>query len=240
MGRASGGPVLRAVLRSGSGKRKRQGPDCGAVFSLTPEAFADALRVAVRGFCELRPSQAERLYAHYSLLGRWNRVVNLTGVRTAEELFAFHYAESLFLAAHLPAVPASVLDIGSGAGLPGIPVAVAREDCRVTLTEADRRKASFLREATRDWRNVRVHFGRAEFISETFDWAISRAVRPERVLSVARRRARRVGLLVGGGVIEQLEGFHDVRWEYRAKCPWGRERWLLLGMFGPGGSQGPV
>ena len=75
-------------------------------------------------------------------------------------------------------------DIGSGAGFPGIPVAVLRPECQVALIESDHRKAAFLREATRDYPNVRIMRERAESAGEEFDWALSRAREPRRIAGV--------------------------------------------------------
>ena len=111
------------------------------------------------------------------MLVRWNKVLNLTSIRTLEEAIERHYGESVFLAAHLPAGVLSIADVGSGAGFPGIPIAVVRPDCRVTLIEAHRRKAVFLREAARDLPNVTVIADRAESVHQSFDIAVSRAVK---------------------------------------------------------------
>jgi 16S rRNA (guanine527-N7)-methyltransferase len=103
--------------------------------------FAELLRAKVSGIVRLTDQQIEILEAHYQLLVRWNRVLNLTSVRSMEEAIERHYGESLFLAVHLPDEPLRVVDVGSGAGFPGIPVGVMRPDCSVTLIEAHARKA---------------------------------------------------------------------------------------------------
>src|ERR1035441_558150 len=138
--------------------------------------FADVLRQRLAGVVELSPGQMEALGAHYQLLLRWNRTLNLTSIRRMEEAVERHYCESLFLGTHLPPGPVRIADIGSGAGFPGFPVAVLRPDCAVTLIESHQRKAVFLRESTRALPNVRVLGSRAEVVTETFDHAISRAV----------------------------------------------------------------
>ena len=111
--------------------------------------FADILRARLACIIDLSPAQVSALDAHYQLLLRWNRTLNLTRVESLEEAVERHYCESVFLASHLPAGPLRVADIGSGAGFPGFPVAVARPDCQVTLIESHQRKAVFLREASR-------------------------------------------------------------------------------------------
>src|ERR1017187_3778121 len=78
--------------------------------------FAELLRSKLAGICELSEPQIERLKLHYELLTRWNTVLNLTSVRTLEEVVERHYCESVFAACYLTEAPASVADIGSGAG----------------------------------------------------------------------------------------------------------------------------
>ncbi len=111
--------------------------------------FADLLRERLRGIVELSPGQIAALEAHYELLVRWNKTVNLTTITSLEEAVERHYCESLFLGAHLPAGNLRVVDVGSGAGFPGFPVAILRPECSVTLVESHQRKAVFLREASR-------------------------------------------------------------------------------------------
>ena len=145
----------------------------------------------------LSADQIAALEAHYELLCHWNRVLNLTTVTNREEAIPRHYGESLFLASHLPLGPLRIADIGSGAGFPGLPVAVVRPDCFVALIESHQRKAVFLREATRGMSNVTVIAKRAEEISERFDWAISRAVSYDDLLKPLWRLAPNAALLTG-------------------------------------------
>jgi 16S rRNA (guanine(527)-N(7))-methyltransferase RsmG len=97
------------------------------------------------GFVVPRETE-DRLRAFVELLLRWNRRVNLVGAGSAEDVWRRHVLDSLQLLAHLPSGPDPVLDIGSGAGFPGLVLAAAT-DRRVTLVEADKRKAAFLVEA---------------------------------------------------------------------------------------------
>lgn len=89
---------------------------------------------------------AERLGAYVDLLLLWNRRINLVSARSAEDVWRRHVADSLQLLPLLPAEPAPLLDIGSGAGFPGLLLAAATGR-GATLVEADRRKAAFLVEA---------------------------------------------------------------------------------------------
>ena len=99
------------------------------------------------------------------------------------EAVQFHYCESLFLGRALPSGPLTVADFGSGAGFPGIPVAILRPDLHVVLIESDARKAVFLREATRELTNVEALVSRFEDCSRRFDWVVARAVAPKSVLA---------------------------------------------------------
>jgi 16S rRNA (guanine527-N7)-methyltransferase len=174
----------------------------------------------------LTHEQLTELYGHYALLVRWNKVLNLTTVTGLEESAVRHYCESLFLATHLPAQPVSVLDIGSGAGFPGIPMAILRPDCAVTLAESHQRKAVFLREATRHLRNVRVQAKRAEQLNTAeYDWIVSRAVKWQGVVDLAQGS---VALLLGQEDAAQLAAASGFGWQ-TTPLPWGRRRVLAVG-----------
>lgn len=145
------------------------------------------------------------LEAHYELLLRWNRVVNLTTVTEAEAAARKHYAESLFLGSCCPQPPATAVDIGSGAGFPGVPLAALWPDSEVTLVESDTRKAAFLRECRDLLPNVRVECIRAEHLRGRFDVVVSRAVRPADVVKFATRCAGVLGLILAAGDVRGLK-----------------------------------
>lgn len=92
---------------------------------------------------------ADRLAAYLGLVLKWNAHTNLTAIREARDIVLRHFADSLFCARHLHPSARTLLDYGSGAGFPGIPIALARPEIRVTLAESQNRKAAFLREAIR-------------------------------------------------------------------------------------------
>ena len=138
--------------------------------------FRDLLVSRVSRFCQLSSTQLDQLEHHYQLMLRWNKVINLTRIEVVEEVVDRHYAESLFLGSRLPPGPLRIADVGSGAGFPGFPIAVLRPECSITLIESHKRKAVFLKEASRALPNIVVHPNRAEEESETFDWVVSRAV----------------------------------------------------------------
>ena len=188
--------------------------------------FSELLRSRLRGIVSLTPVQIQALKSHYELLLRWNQVLNLTAIRSLEEIVERHYGEALFLAAHLPKVPLQIADIGSGAGFPGIPVAIFRPDCRVTLIESHRRKAVFLKEAARRLTNVRVLGMRAEDITESFECAISRAVSYRHLIGVLQKLGSCAELLTGA---EEPLALLNFTWNEPIPLPWGRGRYLRKG-----------
>lgn len=157
---------------------------------------------------QLSTTQLAALFAHYELLMRWNAKMNLTSIRSPEEVVARHYYESLFFGAHMPECPSgtTIADIGSGAGFPGLPMAILRPYWRVNLVESHQRKAVFLREGSRGLSNVKVIAERAENLTEHFDWVVSRAVAVDEVLALVPRLASRVGLLIGSDDLETVRG----------------------------------
>jgi len=158
----------------------------------------------------LTHEQLTVLEQHYHLLLRWNQKINLTRITSLQEAVRFHYCESLYLASRLPEGPLRIIDVGSGAGFPGIPVAIYRPECTVDLVESHKRKSVFLREAARDLKNIRVLSGRAEEVSDSYDWMISRAVSPEDVLEL--KLAPHVAVLGSEG----------------ERLPWGEKRALFI------------
>src|SRR5271166_4126763 len=109
-----------------------------------PAWFEDVLERELRQWLTLSSQQIAQLYTHYEFLERWNEKISLTSVEPGPEMVIRHYCESLFLAAHLPKDTSTIADLGSGAGFPGVPLAVVRSDCRVSLIESVHRKAVFL------------------------------------------------------------------------------------------------
>jgi 16S rRNA (guanine527-N7)-methyltransferase len=113
------------------------------------------------------PTPPTSLYAHLSLyldlLLKWNARTNLTAIRDPEEIVRRHFGESLFAAQHLGACE-TLLDLGSGAGFPGLPIALLHPEIQVTLAESQNKKATFLREAVRtlSLRNIEVWAARVE------------------------------------------------------------------------------
>lgn len=116
-----------------------------------------------------------RLLAYIDLLARWNRAYNLTAVRDPADMVPRHLLDSLAVAPWLHG--ATLADLGSGAGLPGIPLAIARPDVAVTLIESNGKKARFLREATRTLAltNVGIEQARVQAVAGRFNTVTCRA-----------------------------------------------------------------
>jgi 16S rRNA (guanine527-N7)-methyltransferase len=178
---------------------------------------------------ELSQSQIAQLYAHYELLLRWNQRMNLTTVKPGPEMVIRHYCESLFFAAHLPDYKISVLDVGSGAGFPGIPMAILKPAWRVTLVESAQRKAVFLRESTRGLANVSVLGQRIEDVALKTDWLVARAVDPVEVLLNIPRLAPRVGLMVGEDDFSSIQANKRIAWSEPVRLPWGDRKICVYG-----------
>jgi len=122
---------------------------------------------------------APPLLAYLDLLARWNRAYNLTAVRDPREMVPRHILDSLAMEPFLDGI-ATLADLGTGPGLPGIPLAIARPGLRVTLVEANGKKARFLREAVRTLglANAEVAETRIEALDRpgTFDAITARAL----------------------------------------------------------------
>ena len=125
----------------------------------------------------LDPGVCGKLLEYLALIDKWNRVYNLTAVRAPEQMVTQHLLDSLAVAPHLRG--SSLLDVGSGAGLPGIPLAVAAPRTQVTLLEANQKKSAFLQQAKLELKldNVAVVCERVEAWrpGRTFEMVISRA-----------------------------------------------------------------
>lgn len=126
----------------------------------------------------LTPATLARMLAYSELLLKWNRVYNLTAIRASDQAITHHMLDSLAVLAHLGGIE-RLADVGSGGGLPGIPLAIARPALAVTSIEAVSKKASFQQQAKIELElanltvlNERVENVRADPL---FDAVISRA-----------------------------------------------------------------
>jgi len=172
---------------------------------MTPRAALDL------GLAELRLSLSDtaraQLMSYVTLLAKWNRTYNLTAIDDPLRIVSHHLLDSLVVLPHLPMpgdAPA-LADAGSGAGLPGIPLAVARPEWRVVLAEASEKKTAFLRQAALELglRNVEVHQCRVEQWqpAQRFTVVISRAFAElARFIEACRH------LVMPGGMLAAMKG----------------------------------
>lgn len=132
----------------------------------------------------LNPEQVDRFQLYYEELIRWNRRVNLTAIVDYEEVQLKHFLDSLTVALVLEGIPARVLDIGSGAGLPGVPFKILYPDVGLTLVDSVHKKAAFLNHLVErlGLEGVEVLAQRAELLAreesyrEGFEVVLSRGV----------------------------------------------------------------
>ena len=127
---------------------------------------------------KLDNAQQQKLLDYVALITKWNKVYNLTAVREPQAMITQHLLDSLTVLPHLNDV-ARLIDIGSGAGLPGIPIAITRPEWKISLLDSSHKKTTFLRQACVELglTNVEVVCERVEHFKpqERFDAVISRA-----------------------------------------------------------------
>lgn len=205
---------------------------------MTPDRIADLLSSFLEG-AHLSALQLDQIASYTDLLTKWNAHINLTSIRDPEKIITRHFGESLFAARHLFPVPAAnqdAIDIGSGAGFPGLPLKIWNPALNLTLIESNQRKAVFLREVVRalSLSGVRVVADRAEQLSERASLVVLRAVeRFEQILPVAHKLMAptgRIAILIGEGQIETASSvLVGVQWENPFPLPLSQRRSLLIG-----------
>ena len=111
---------------------------------------------------DLPPAAQEKLLAYAALLYKWNKTFSLTALREQDKAVSHHLLDSLAILPHVPA--GSLLDVGSGGGMPGIPLAIVHPELSVTLLDSNSKKTAFLRQAAIELAlpNISVHCGRVE------------------------------------------------------------------------------
>ncbi len=190
-------------------------------------------------FVELAPDQLRQVSMHLDLLLKWNSKVNLTSVRQPEEIVTRHFGESFFAAKQLLSAQATgtVVDVGSGAGYPGIPIAIFAPHARIVLIESNGKKAAFLNEVVFALKlpNASVFGGRAEIYSQNAaDLVTMRAVEKFSdslaVVIGLVKPGGRIGLMIGQAQVESLHKRADcVQWGVPIALPGGHSRALVIG-----------
>ena len=174
--------------------------------------------------------------AYLSLLIRWNSRINLTAVRSEDEILSRHFVESIACAISLPAGISTLLDFGSGAGFPGIPIALCRPEIKTTLAESQAKKAAFLREAVRVLElSAVVHDARAETLASAFDCVTLRAVdHMNLAIGSASRLVRPGGWLVPLTTVAEQSAIRSeagpaFTWDDAISIPHSEQRVILIG-----------
>jgi len=193
--------------------------------------------MAGAGLEPLDSALAMRFGEYCRLLLRWNARVNLTAIRDEDSILSRHFVESIACARALPAAIGTLLDFGSGAGFPGIPISLCRPEIAVTLAESQGKKAAFLQEAVRvTGASAKVFAGRSEALGLEFDCVTLRAVdRMELAVRGASQLVSASGwlaLLTTGGELSALQAAagQSFSWQAPSLLPGGRERMLALGV----------
>ncbi len=177
----------------------------------------------------LAPEIQQSLRDYLALIEKWNRVYNLTAIREPGKMVSHHLLDSLAVAPHLHAK--RLLDVGSGAGLPGIPLALAQPAMQVTLLDSNHKKAAFLNQAVMELKlkNVAVCAERVEswHTDQRFDVIISRAFSD---MGEFVRMTQH--LLAPGGMFAAMKGLHP--YEEIDKLPPGFKVKQVLPLAVPG------
>src|SRR5262252_6762206 len=108
----------------------------------------DGLAALAAAGVALPPGARDKLTAYLALLAKWNRTYNLTAIRDPEQMVTHHVLDALAVLPYLPATEQErVLDVGSGGGVPGVPLAIARPDWSFVLLDSNHNKGAFLQQA---------------------------------------------------------------------------------------------
>jgi 16S rRNA (guanine527-N7)-methyltransferase len=183
---------------------------------------------------DLSAEQEKKLLAYVALIEKWNKVYNLTAVREPEAMVTQHLLDSLAVLPHLGAAK-SLVDVGAGAGLPGIPLAIARPDLQVTLSDSNHKKTTFMQQACVELglANAKVVCERVERVQLTdkADAVISRAFSD--LKEFARLAAH---LLAPGGRLLAMKGVypHEELAQLPANMPGGVKVERVIPLTVPG------
>lgn len=196
---------------------------------MTPQAALD------RGLGELAltlpAGGQQKLLAYLELLAKWNRTYNLTAIRDPLKMVSHHLLDSLAVLPHLPVGKKSgpLADVGSGGGLPGIPIAIAEPQRRVSLNDASEKRGAFLRQVVIELElpNAEVYIGRVQSWRplERFAVVITRGFAELAQFVAACRH-----LVAPGGVLAAMKGVHPRQEMARlpADCDCGEVRRLAV------------
>lgn len=188
--------------------------------------------------CGPIPGLPDRIRTYIDLLLKWNRKISLTTVTDPAEIINFHFGESLFALSQLKFDKSRLADVGTGAGFPGLPLAMAIPALEVTLIESNIKKCAFLAEVIRQLRlsNATIFQGRMQSLPPSglpFNYVCARALGQfEELLGWAGAHLDHGGQLVlwlGESDSKALVGRSDWRWSTPQLIPGSARRHLLIG-----------
>jgi 16S rRNA (guanine527-N7)-methyltransferase len=197
-----------------------------------------AIAHLLQPFIELDETRLRAISIYIDLLLKWNARINLTAIREPNEIMQRHFGESLFAAKNLldQERPQTAIDLGSGAGFPGVPFAMLAPQVQMTLIESHLKKATFLKELVYalGLKSVKVFSDRAESYPGTADLTMLRAVEKfEQALPMAIQLTKaggRIALMIGSGQVESARRVGtEVRWSDAIPVPRSNSRELLVG-----------
>ncbi len=186
--------------------------------------------------------QCDAIRTYIDLLLRWNSRISLTTVTDPDEILRFHIGESIAAISAVPIAKGRLADVGSGAGFPGVPLALFLPNLDVTLIESNAKKAAFLSEVQRqlNLHRVRVFRGRAEDLpaeGAKFDYVTARAVGKYDELLLWSPKALNPGgkaiLWLGDKDANEVSAYPGWTWHAPQKITGSQKRFLLVGALSP-------
>jgi 16S rRNA (guanine527-N7)-methyltransferase len=197
-----------------------------------------AIAQLLQPFIQLDEMRLRYISKYIDILLKWNARVNLTAIRDPSEIVQRHFGESFFVAKCVLAQRSAetAIDLGSGAGFPGMPLAILAPEVQVTLIESQQKKATFLKELVYalELKNVEVFAGRAENYPGKADLVTLRAVEKfEEALAIAAGLTGlrgRIALMIGSGQVELAKSLvTEMDWSDPVPIPSGHSRGVLIG-----------
>jgi 16S rRNA (guanine527-N7)-methyltransferase len=197
-----------------------------------------AIAQLLQPFIQLDEMRLRATSKYIDLLLKWNARINLTAIRDPNEIVQRHFGESFFAAKYMLSQGPleTAIDLGSGAGFPGVPLAILAPEVQVTLIESQRKKATFLKELgySLELKNVKVFGGRGESYMGTADLVMLRAVEKfDQALPMAVKLTalnRWIALMIGSGQVGLAKKLvAEIEWSDPIQIPNGHSRNLLIG-----------
>lgn len=140
--------------------------------------FMEDLKDFLKKCLNLYDERVDKFFLYLTELKKWNKAYNLTSIEDEKEIVVKHFLDSLLYLSFVPEKPLSLADVGSGAGFPGLPIAIVRADLKVTLIEPSWKRCAFLKNTKRKLglSNIEIIQARGEEVSDKYDIVVSRAL----------------------------------------------------------------